>query len=100
MNNQNNQNNQNNLNQQPQKTRLTKSYVVEVLKNNLGIPYAETVYYDDRKNETRHCCLNEPGIKHLTLNQWQFSDEDGKIIIVEYFVCPRCGKLFVYRDFM
>lgn len=93
-------NNYNNFNQQPQKMRITKSYVVEMLKNALGIPFAETVYYDDRKTETRHCCLDEAGIKHLALNQWQFSDEDGKIIIVEYFVCPRCGKLFVYRDFM
>jgi hypothetical protein len=93
-------NNYNNFNQQPQKMRITKSYVVEMLKNALGIPFAETVYYDDRKMETRHCCLDEAGIKHLALNQWQFSDEDGKIIIVEYFVCPRCGKLLVYRDFM
>ena len=94
-------NNYNNFNQQPQKKmRITKSYVVEMLKNALGIPFAETVYYDDRKTETRHCCLDEAGIKHLALNQWQFSDEDGKIIIVEYFVCPRCGKLLVYRDFM
>lgn len=93
-------NNYNNFNQQPQKMRITKSYVVEMLKNALGISFAETVYYDDRKTETRHCCLDEAGIKHLALNQWQFSDEDGKIIIVEYFVCPRCGKLLVYRDFM
>lgn len=92
-------NNYNNFNQ-PQKMRITKSYVVEILKNALGIPFAETVYYDDRKTETRHCCLDEAGIKHLALNRWQFSDEDGKIIIVEYFVCPRCGKLLVYRDFM
>lgn len=93
-------NNYNNFNQQPQKMRITKSYIVEMLKNALGIPFAEMVYYDDRKTETRHCCLDEAGIKHLALNQWQFSDEDGKIIIVEYFVCPRCGKLLVYRDFM
>lgn len=93
-------NNYNNFNQRPQKMRITKSYVVEMLKNALGIPFAETVYYDDRKMETRHCCLDEAGIKHLALNRWQFSDEDGKIIIVEYFVCPRCGKLLVYRDFM
>ena len=93
-------NNYNNFNQQPQKMRITKSYVVEMLKNALGIPFAETVYYDDRKTETRHCCLDDAGIKHLALNRWQFSDEGGKIIIVEYFVCPRCGKLLVYRDFM
>lgn len=93
-------NNYNGYGKQPRKMRLTKSYVVDMLKAQLNIPYAETMFYDDNKSVTRHCCLGEPGIKYLNVSQWQFTDEDGKLINVNYFVCPRCSKLLVYRDFM
>lgn len=93
--------NQNYGNIPQQSLKLTKTVVVDALKAYLGLhPNALVDYYDDRKPKTRHCCLGEPGIKHLSVSQWQYSCEDGKLIIVEYFVCPRCHRLLVYRDFM
>lgn len=84
---------------QGNKIRVTRQIVVESLRQALKLPNVEIVYFDDLKESTKHCCLGYAGIVHLTLNYWTFSDEDGNII-VQYFLCPRCGKLLVYRDFM
>ena len=81
------------------KIRVTRQLVVDSLKQALGYPNAEVVYFDDLKETTKHCCLGYAGILHLSLNYWTFSDEDGNIV-VQYFFCTRCGKLLVYRDFM
>lgn len=99
------QNNNLNQNVNPQNLnkssmRVTKAVVLQALKNHFGTPNIEHVYFDDKSPLTKHCCIGYPEILVLPLTQWQFLDEDGKIIIVEYFRCSRCGKLLVYRDFM
>lgn len=81
------------------KVRVTKQIVVEQLKQHLGLYNSEVVFFDDLQPQTKHCCLGYPGIVRLSLLSWTFSDEDGNII-VQYFLCPRCKKLLIYRDFM
>lgn len=80
--------------------RLTKAQIIEYVKNEVYATYGvypETVIYIEEVPEIiRHSCVNT-GITTLPRRMTCINTQDG-VLDVPYFVCPVCGKLYVYRE--
>lgn len=78
---------------------ITKARVVEILCSTYRIQPSEVVYFDDLKEQTRHCCLEFPGIIRLYLSNKPISI-NGNQLMVPHFFCVRCSKLLVYKEIL
>lgn len=78
---------------------IPKSKIVEHFCAVNTIIYTDIVYFDDLREQTRHCCLDYPGILSLPLERKSVMI-NGYNIVVPHFFCRRCRKLLVYRDFI
>ena len=79
--------------------RPGKREVIEYFKNMMKAPDIDLV--DDSYDAVaRHVCLGGTAVELLPKNVYRMDLGNGEVVPMEYYQCPKCGKIILNRNFM
>lgn len=62
----------------------------------MGKPVSQTVNIEDTPEQLRHACC-PMGVTFLPQQVFNVPTEDMGCLPLNFYYCPYCGKLYVYR---
>lgn len=82
--------------------RFTRAQVVNAIIEQcgtvLGIQVSEVKHIEETPQRLRHACAYSPNlIEYLDMIPFSVPDEMIPDLNLPFYVCPHCGKLYVYK---
>ena len=76
---------------------VTRREIIEYLRNTFQTN--NVVVLDEFEKDTaRHICHGYTEISLLKMQKTNVALPDGNMVVINYFYCPRCGKLLLEKD--